>query len=98
MAISNAHIQTLENILSEYKKFQKESRELLGYGHTDKRYVVQKKQLIDERLKKLKNQWKEILANIDPAYTDMLKSKVPSAKTLDMIRQIEAQKNGDNSN
>lgn len=35
-------IEKLEDIVEDYKKFQKESRELLGFGHTDKRYVVQK--------------------------------------------------------
>lgn len=35
-------IKKLEGIVEDYKKFQKESRELLGFGHTDKRYVVQK--------------------------------------------------------
>ncbi len=36
-------IQMLESIVEDYKKFQKESRELLGVGQTDKRYVVQKR-------------------------------------------------------
>lgn len=80
-------IEKLEGIVEDYKKFQKESRELLGFGHTDKRYVVQKKKLIDERLKKLKVQWVETLSIIDPEYGRLYKRTAPSTKILNIVKQ-----------
>ena len=80
-------VKELENIVEEYKKFQKESRELLGFGHTDKRYIVQKKKLIDERLKKLKIKWVEVLTAISPEIGQLYKKTVPSTKTLNAVKQ-----------
>ena len=82
-------VQKLETIVEDYKKFQKESRELLGFGHTDKRYVVQKKRMIDERLKKLKIQWVETLTALDPTYGQIYKRTAPTTKTLNTIKQME---------
>ena len=80
-------VKELENIVEEYKKFQKESRELLGFGHTDKRYIVQKMKLIDERLKKLKIKWVEVLTAISPEIGQLYKKTVPSTKTLNAVKQ-----------
>ena len=45
MFCSKNMVEKLETIVEDYKKFQKESRELLGFGHTDKRYIVKKKKI-----------------------------------------------------
>lgn len=86
-------IETLETIVEDYEKFQKESQELLGFGHTDKRYIVQKKTILDERLKKLKSKWIETLSAIDPEYGDLYKRTSPSKKTLDIVKQKQVSEN-----
>lgn len=47
VSCSKNMVLKLKTIVEDYKKFQKESRELLGFGHTDKIYIVKKKKMID---------------------------------------------------
>ena len=82
-------IQTLETIVEEYKKFQKEVRKLYGFGHTDKRYSDKKLKLLNERIKMLKIKWLETLTAIDPLYGRLYKRTVPTAKTLNAVKQME---------
>ena len=89
MRNSEELIQTLEKIVEDYKKFQKESREILGYGHTDKRYIIQKKELLDKRLNDLKVKWLETLTMLDPQYGQLYKRTVPTTKTLNAVKQME---------
>lgn len=89
MSNSEELIQTLEKIVEDYKKFQKESREILGYGHTDKRYIIQKKKLLDKRLNDLKVKWLETLTMLDPKYGQLYKRTVPTTKTLNAVKQME---------
>ena len=87
MFCSKNMVEKLETIVEDYKKFQKESRELLGFGHTDKRYIVKKKKMIDEQLKKLKTEWVETLRAIDPVYGDLYKNTAPSTKVLNAVKE-----------
>lgn len=80
-------VEKLETIVEDYKKFQKESRELLGFGHTDKRYIVKKKKMIDEQLKKLKIEWVETLSAIEPEYGNLYENTAPSTKVLNAVKE-----------
>ena len=81
-------IQQLEAIADEYKNLQNARKELLGFGRTDKRHVVEKAKMIDERLKNLKVQWLKTIAEIDPAYEEIFKRTAPSKKSIIAIKQM----------
>ena len=80
-------IDELEKILTEYKKCQAERKTLLGNGKTDKRFVVQKAKMLDERLVQLRLQWSERIEAIDPELGKMYKRTSPTDKSINAIKQ-----------